>query len=499
MEILQALSGVLNPSTLLYIFLGVVVGELVGVLPGISSPAAIAILLPATYALAPTDGLAVLAGIWYGSSYGGVITSILLNIPGEGDSVISTLDGYQMARQGRGSLALGVSAFGGFFAGTVALILLQFIGPRVAAMAVRFGPPEFFALMFFGLALVSWLAGDSIVKGMISCALGLLFGTVGGDIVSGESRLTFDQTVLLDGIGFVPAVVGLFGLGEVLHTVGGKLDAGGQYRFSVRGLFPRGREWRPAIGSTLRGTVVGFIAGAIPGVGPTNATFIEYAAEKGLSKSPEEFGKGKLEGVAGPSAASHAATIAGMVPLLALGIPASATAAIFMGGFIIHGLFPGPLLYHDHPQVVWSLLAALYVGNFMLLLMNTTLIPVMVWTVGVARPYIAPLIGVLTLIGAYSLSSNPADIWIAICFGILGYVFRVGNFPLAPLVIAMVLGRKAETALRQSLQMSEGDFSVLFTRPVSAALMVLAIMVLVSAVVSNRLRVARLRSARGVR
>ena len=245
MDIFQAMLGVINPTTLLFILLGVTVGELVGILPGISSPAAVALLLPATYGLPPTDGLAMLAGIWYGSAYGGIITSVLLNIPGEGDSVIATLDGYQMAKQGKGALALGVSAFGGFFAGTIALIALQFVGPGVADAAVRFGPQEFFALMFFGLALVSWLSGKSIVKGMISAALGLLIGTVGLDIVSGEPRLTFDQTNLLDGIGFVPAVVGLFGLGEILHTVGGKLEVGSKSTFNMRGLLPRGPEWGP--------------------------------------------------------------------------------------------------------------------------------------------------------------------------------------------------------------------------------------------------------------
>lgn len=494
MDILQALANVLNPATLLFIFLGVVLGELVGVLPGISSPAAVALLLPTTYALAPINGLAMLAGIWYGSSYGGIITSVLLNIPGEGDSVISTLDGYQMAKQGKGSLALGVSAFGGFIAGTIALIVLQFIGPGVANVAVRFGPQEYFALMFLGLALVSWLSGKSILKGMVSCALGLLIGTVGGDIVSGESRLTFDQTVLLDGIGFVPVVVGLFGLGEVLHTVGEKLDVADQPHFSVRELFPRKGEWSPSIWSTLRGTVMGFIAGAIPGVGPTNATFLEYAVEKGLSKTPERFGKGALEGVAGPGAAAHAGTIAGMVPLLSLGIPASGTAAILMGGFIIHGLFPGPLLYKEHPDIVWGLIASLYIGNVMLLLMNTLLIPFLVWIVGISRPYIAPLIGVLTLIGAFCLRNNPFDIWLAICFGILGYIFRITNIPLAPMVIALVLGRKAETGLRQSLQISGGDFSVFFTRPVSASLIALAIVVLLVPIVSPWVRRVRSRA-----
>jgi putative tricarboxylic transport membrane protein len=484
MDILHGLVSVLNPTTLLFIFVGAFVGEVVGVLPGISSPAAVALLLPATYALTPTDGLSMLAGIWYGSTYGGIITSVLLNIPGEGDSVISTLDGYQMAKQGRGSLALGVSAFGGFFAGTIALIMLQFVGPRFANLAIRFGPQEFFGLMLFGLALVSWLSGKSVVKGMVSCALGLLIGTVGGDIVSGESRLTFDQSVLLDGIGFVPAVVGLFGLGEVLHTVGEELPAGDKTKFTLRGLFPRRGEWHPAIWSTLRGTVLGFIAGAIPGVGPTNATFIAYAVEKKISKTPEKFGAGAMEGVSGPNAAGHSGTIGGMVPLLSLGIPASGTAAILMGGFIIHGLFPGPLLYREHPEIVWAVIGSLYVGNVMLVLMNTLLIPIMVWMVGVARPYIAPLIGVLTLLGAYSLRNSPFDVWLAIAFGILGYIFRIGSIPLAPLVIALILGRKAETGLRQSLQMSGGDFSVFFTRPVAAILIIAAIVVLLAPIVS---------------
>lgn len=494
MDILQAMANALNPTTLLFIFLGSVVGQVVGILPGISSPAAVALVLPATYALAPLNGLAMLAGIWYGSSYGGIITSVLLNIPGEGDSVISTLDGYQMAKQGRGALALGVSAFGGFFAGTIALIVLQFIGPSIAVIAIRFGPQEYFALMLFGLALVSWLSGQSLTKGMVSCVLGLLIGTVGGDIVSGENRLTFDQTVLMDGIGFVPVVVGLFGLGEVLHTVGGRSDVGGKTDFSLRGLFPRMGEWATSIWSVLRGTVIGFVAGIIPGVGPTNATFIEYAVEKGLSKTPERFGTGALEGVAGPGAAGHAATVAGMVPLLSLGIPASATAAILMGGFIIHGLFPGPLLYKEHPEIVWGLISSLYVSNVMLVLMNTLLIPFMVWVVAKSEPYIAPLIGVLTMMGAYCLRSSPFDIWLAICFGILGYVFRITNIPLAPMIIALVLGRKAETGFRQSLQISGGDFSVFFTRPVSAILIILAIIVLLVPIISPWVRRVRSRT-----
>ncbi len=497
MDIFQAMAGVLNPTSLLAILLGVTVGELVGVLPGISSPAAVALLLPVTYGLPPVDGLAMLAGIWYGSSYGGIITSVLLNIPGEGDSVIATLDGYQMAKQGRGALALGVSAFGGFFAGTVALLALQIFGPGVADVAVRFGPQEFFALMFFGLAIVSWLSGKSIVKGMISCGLGLLIGTVGLDIVSGESRLTFERTDLLDGIGFVPAVVGLFGLGEILHTVGGRMDMGQRTHFSMRGLLPRGPEWGPSIWSSLRGTVVGFVAGAIPGVGPTNATFISYALEKRISRTPEKFGEGALEGVAGPGAAGHSGTIAGMVPLLSLGIPASGAAAVLVGGFIIHGLFPGPLLYREHPEIVWGLIGSLYVGNVMLVLMNTLLIPVLVWIVEIARPYIAPLIGVLTLIGAFSLHNNPFDIWLAMAFGILGWVFRIGDFPLAPMVIALVLGRKAETGLRQSLQLSGGDFSVFFTRPMSAVLMTMGILVLAGPILGAIHRAVRSKFGQG--
>lgn len=490
-DLLKAFASVATPSTLLFILIGAILGELVGILPGISSVAAVALLLPATYGMRPIEGLAMLSGIWYGSSYGGIITSVLLNVPGEGDSVIATIDGHAMAKQGRGAMALGVSAFGGFFAGTIALIVLQMVGPGIADVALRFGAPEFFALTTFGLALVSWLSGKSIVRGLIATALGLLIGTVGMDLVSGEARLTFGQPLLLDGMGFVPAVVGLFGLGEVLHTVGTKMELGQRARFTMRGLLPGKGEWSPSIWSTLRGTVVGFVAGAIPGVGPTNATFIEYALEKKVAKNADRLGQGAIEGVAGPGAAAHAGTIAGMVPLLSLGIPASGTAAVLMGGFIIHGLFPGPLLYKEHPEIVWQLIASLYLGNVLLVAMNTLLIPVFVWLVDIAKPYTSPLIGVLTVIGAFSLKNNPFDIWLALGFGVLGYVFRVGSLPLAPLVIALILGPKAETSLRQSLVMSVGDPTVFFTRPISAVLLTSAILVLVGPAISAGLRMAR--------
>jgi putative tricarboxylic transport membrane protein len=494
---LSAFADVLTSTTLLAILAGVAVGQLVGILPGISSPAAIALLLPATYTLGPVPGLAMLSGIWLGSSYGGIITSVLLNIPGEGDSVIATLDGHQLAKRGRGSLALGVSALGGFFAATVALVALQAMGPNVAGVAIRFGPPQIFALMVFGLAVVAWLGGDSVVKNLISVVLGLIVGTIGTDIVSGESRLTFGSPELLRGIDFVAVVVGLFGLGEVLHTVGTRFNIGERARFAFGDLFPRVGEWRASILSTLRGTALGFVTGIVPGVGPTNATFIAYALEKKLAAEPARFGKGAIEGVAAPGAAGHAATIAGLIPLLALGIPASATAAILVGGFVIHGLFPGPLLYLQNPEVVWGLIASLYVANIILVLVNTMFIPVLVTSVRLARSHLSPVIGVLTMIGAYSLANNVFDMWIALVFGLIGYVFRLLNIPIAPLVIALVLGAKAEKSLRQSLVMSGGDLGIFLSSPIAMSLLVLAALILIAPILGKPIQ--RMRTAAGER
>ncbi|MFZ4439258.1 MAG: tripartite tricarboxylate transporter permease [Syntrophales bacterium] len=494
--LLQAFSMVFTPTTLLFILLGVLLGELVGILPGISSPAAVALLLPLTYAIGPMAGLSMLAGVWFGSSYGGFITSILLNIPGEGDSVIATLDGYQLNKKGRASLALGLVAFGGFFAGTVSLIFLQFVGPNVAKVAIRFGAPEFFGLMIFGLSIVAWLSGKSVIKGILSTMLGLMIGCVGMYVVSGEARLTFGQIRLLDGIGFVPAVVGLFGLGEVLHTVGKQEEMVHIAPISMRGLLPSGRvEWKAAIGSAIRGTIIGSILGIVPGIGPTNTTFIGYAAEKALSKDPDKLGNGAIEGVTSPSAAAHSATISGMIPLLSLGIPASGTAALLLGAFMMHGMFPGPLLYRDHPEIVWGIIISLYVANVMLVIMNTVLIPFLVWIVAVSTPYLSPLIGILTLIGAYTLRNNVFDVWVALGFGLLGYVFRVASIPLAPLVIALILGPRAETALGQALVVSGGDPSVFFRRPVAAVFLVLAMIILLTPAISALVKRSRQRAA----
>lgn len=476
----HALLDVLTIGNLLAILAGVAVGQLVGILPGISSPAAIALLLPATYAMGPVPALAMLAGIWLGSSYGGIVTSVLLNIPGEGDSVIATLDGHQLALKGRAAAALGVSALGGFFAATMSLVILQLVGPSIAQVALQFGPPQIFALTVFGLAVVAWLGGASVLNSLISTVFGLMVGTVGTDIVSGESRLTFGSDNLLGGIGFVPVVVGVFGLGEVLHTVGAKLALSHGAKIPFRDLLPQPAERKPSINSTLRGTILGFVTGLVPGVGPTNATFIAYALEKKVAKNPERFGQGAIEGVAAPGAAAHAATISGLIPLLALGIPASATAAILVGGFVIHGLFPGPLLYSQHPEVVWGLIASLYVANILLIALNTVFIPVLVASVRLARAHISPIIGVLTMIGAFSLSNNIFDMWLALAFGLFGYAFRLLNIPIAPMVIALVLGANAEKSLRQSLVLSAGHLDIFWDSPIVVALLLLAACVLLS-------------------
>jgi putative tricarboxylic transport membrane protein len=486
---MDVLSGVahgfaaaIDPLTLLATFAGAILGTLVGILPGIGSPTAIALLLPLTFSMGPVPALAMLAGVWYGSSFGGIITSVLLNIPGEGDSVIATLDGHEMALKGKGGLALGISAIGGFIAGTAGLIMLMFVGPAAARMSLTFGPPEYFALMLLGLSLIVWLSTGSPAKGFLSAGLGLLVGCVGIDLTSGAERLTFGNVNLLSGIDFVPVVVGLFGFSEVLTNMSEKASAAprsmGRISLGLKDLLPSNRqEVHQSWTSILRGTIAGLFIGVIPGAGPMVSTFTSYALEKRLSKTPERFGKGELAGVAGPGAASHAATIAGLVPLLSLGLPASATAALILSGFLIHGLFPGPELFNTHPEVVWGLVASLWIANLFLLILNTALIPLLIWALRILEGILPALIAILVILGAYSLRSSVFDVWIALIFGLIGYAFRLFGFPLAPLVIALVLGSKAETALLQTLTLSDGSLGIFVTRPRTAVMMALAFLI----------------------
>jgi putative tricarboxylic transport membrane protein len=467
----------LMPTTLIAAIVGGILGTVVGILPGIGSSAAVALLLPLSYSMPPVAALSMLAGVWYGSTYGGIITSVLLNIPGEGDAVIATLDGFQMAKDGRGGVALGVSALGGFFAGTVALIFLMYIGPTAAQLSLKFSPADFFALMFMGLSLIIWLSGDDMAKALISAAIGLLIGSVGIDATSGQERLTFGSVEMLNGIDLVPVVIGLFGLGEALTSLGEAqvTTAPKAIKLGVRQLLPENAvEWLRTVKATIRGTVCGIVVGLLPGAGPTISTFVAYAIEKKSSRDPQRFGKGAIEGVASPEAASHSATIAGLVPLLSLGLPSSSTAAVLLGGFLIHGLVPGPLLFRDHPDIVWGLIASLYIANLFLLLLNTALIPLLIWSLQAVKGILPPLIAVLVIIGAYSIRSSVFDVWLAVGFGLLGFVFRILGVPLAPLIIALVLGPKAEIALRQSLVLSDGSFLTFVSDPWSAVMVVIA-------------------------
>lgn len=493
------LSAALLPGTLLATAAGALLGTLVGILPGLGSPAAVALLLPLSFAMEPVAALALLAGVWYGSSYGGIVTAVLLNIPGEGDSVIATLDGYEMARQGRGGVALGISAVGGFVAGTIALLLLMYLGPSAARLSLAFGPPDFFALMFMGLSLIVWLSAGGLARGLLSAGLGLLLGIVGIDLMSGEARLTFGSVQLLSGVGFVPVVIGLFGLSEVLSNVGQSQPGGTVRTISLgwRDLLPESRaERRRSVLSILRGSGAGFLIGLIPGAGPTVSTFVAYAVEKKLAREPARFGKGAIEGVAAPEAANNAATVAGMIPLLSLGLPASSTAAVLLGGFLVHGLVPGPLLFRDHPDVVWALIGSLYVGNVILLVLNTALIPLLIRLLAALRGVLPAVVVVLVILGAYSLRSSIFDIGIALTFGLVGYVFKRSGIPLPPLVIALILGPKAEVAMRQSLTLSDNDFSVFVTSPWAGAMMAVSLLVLAQPLVGAARR--RLAGRRGV-
>lgn len=481
-DILGGLQEALLPSTLLAILIGVLLGTLVGILPGLSSPTAVAILLPVTYSLSPVAALSMLAAIWYGSSFGGIITSVLLKIPGEGDSVIATLDGHAMAKQGKARVALGVSAIGGAIAGTVGLIGLMFLGPTIAELAKQFGPPENFALMLLGLSLIVWLSGQTLARGLISAGLGLIIGMIGTDVITGTQRLTFGTIDLLGGIEFAVVVVGLFGLGEVLATLTLKSEvpaSGGAMSFRLRGLLPARGERKGTSLAVGRGSLIGFVIGAIPGAGPSVATFVSYAVEKKSSKRPETFGHGAIEGVAGPQSAAHSATISGLIPLLSLGLPASATAAILFGGFLIHGVVPGPQLFEDHPIVVWGLILGLWIANILLLVLNTALIPLLIKLLEIVRPVLPAVIGVFVLLGAFTLGNSVFDIGLALAAGVLGYFFRLFGVPLAPFVIALILGPQAEVAVRQSLIISGGSPTIFFSSVFASVLVVAALIILI--------------------
>lgn len=479
----------LQPQNLLYCFVGVTMGTLVGVLPGIGPTATIALLLPATFKLNPVSALIMLSGICYGAMYGGSTTSILLNIPGEASSVVTCLDGYQMARQGRGGPALGIAAFGSFIAGTFSVLGLVLLAPTLAELGLKFGPPEYFALMIMGMTVVAYLARKSMIKALIVTVVGVILGCVGLDPITATPRFTFGMLELTDGISLAPVVMGLFGIAEVLENLG-VLARVEVFAGKIKGLFPNREDWRRSVGPIARGSLLGFFLGLLPGVGAIVPQFLSYALEKRLSGHPERFGKGEIEGVASPEACNNAAVGGTFIPLLSLGIPSNAMTAILLGALMIYGLTPGPLLIKNSPDLFWGVIASMYIGNVLLLILNLPLIPVWVNVLKIPYSYLSSFIILFCLMGAYSLNNSIADIYVAVFFSLAGLLMKKFDFEPAPLILAFVLGPLLETALRRSLILSDGSLLIFLERPISAAFILFALVVLVLPLFS-RIRLGR--------
>jgi putative tricarboxylic transport membrane protein len=469
----------LAPANLLFAFLGAALGTAVGVLPGIGPALTVALLLPATYQLTPTGSFIMFAGIYYGAMYGGSTTSILINTPGESASIITALEGNRMARRGRGAAALATAAIGSFVAGTLGTIGLTFLAPVLVRVALSFGPAEYFALMVLAFTTVSAVLGGSRLRGSISLFLGLALGVIGIDTQTGQARYTLGIPALYDGVGVVLVVVGLFAVGETLY-VASRYRAGTDV-IAIRGsVWMTREEWRRSWKPWLRGTALGFPIGALPAGGAEIPTFLSYLVEKRLAEKPEEFGRGAIEGVAGPEAANNAAAAGVLAPLLTLGLPTSATAAILLAAFQGYGLQPGPLLFQNSPDLVWGLIASLYIGNLMLLVLNLPLAPIWVRLLMIPRPYLYGGILVFAVLGAYSSTGSTADVVIMLVIGVVGYLMRVYDFPVAPVLVGMILAPLAEQQLRRALAISQGDPSVFVTRPIAAGILAVAAAVLLA-------------------
>jgi putative tricarboxylic transport membrane protein len=466
-----------QPVNFLYCFIGVFIGTLIGVLPGIGPVGAISLLLPITFHIPPISAIIMLAGIYYGSMYGGSTTSILVNIPGEATSVVTCMDGYQMARRGRAGPALGISAFGSFIAGNLSIIGLMFLVYPLASVALRFGPPEFFTLMCLGLILVTYLARGSMVKALMMAVWGLALSFVGMDLFTSRQRFVFGIPQLMDGVGLIPLVMGLFGISEVLINIGTS-ETQEILKTKIRNIFPNLKDWKESILPIIRGTGIGFFLGILPGAGALTSPFMSYVVEKKLSKNPEKFGTGAIEGVAGPEAANNAATGGAFIPLLSLGIPPNVIMALLLGALMIHGIFPGPLFIQKYPELFWGTIASMYVGNTMLLILNLPLIPFWVQILKVPYKILFPLILLFCLIGVYSVNNSLFDVILMIIFGILGYFLRRSGFELAPLVLAFVLGPIMERTFRQSLIISGGSFSIFLERPIAGFSLVITLILI---------------------
>lgn len=480
--LLSGFQVVFQPVHFLYCFLGVFVGTLVGVLPGIGPVGAMSILLPTTFGVSPVAGVVMLAGIYYGAMYGGSTTSILVNIPGEAASVVTCLDGYQMARKGRAGPALGMSALGSFIGGTFSIIALMFLAYPLSEVAVQFGPPEYFSLMCMGLVVVTYLAKGSLSKALVMAILGLILGVVGTDPISGKLRFTLGFAELADGIDLVPLAMGLFGISEVLTNIEKPIKRV-IFEAKIEHLLPNREDWKRSTGPIIRGSVLGFFLGILPGGGSILASFVSYSMEKKISKHPEQFGTGAIEGLAGPETANNAATGGAFVPLLALGIPPNVVMALLFGALLVHGVYPGPMLMKQHPEIFWGTIASMYVGNAMLLVLNLPLIGLWVKLLKVPYRILFPLILLFTLIGSYTINNKTFDVLVMIVSGLAGYILRKFEYEEAPLILAFILGPILEQAFRQSLIMSNGSLAVFLTRPIALVALALSAFLLASTVI----------------
>jgi putative tricarboxylic transport membrane protein len=482
----------LQPANLMWCFVGCFLGTIVGILPGLGPPATIALLLPLTFGMDPTGGIIMLAGIYYGAKYGGSTTSILLNMPGESSSVASCIDGYQMARRGRAGAALGIAAIASFVAGTFGVVALTLVAPPIAAFALSFSSPEYFALMVLGLALVVLLSDTSLVKGLLSLLVGLWLTSIGTDLFTAQSRFTFGQSALLGGVDFMVVAIGLFAIAEVLLRIeeGQKAQPLPIPR-GLRNLLPSLAELKACRFAFFNGSVTGFLIGVLPGAGSSIASFIAYGVEKAVSRHPEKFGTGVPEGLAAPEGANNADSGGALVPLLTLGIPGGSTTAILLSALVLWGLRPGPLMMQESPDVFWGLVASMYIGNVVLLLLNLPLAPMFAQILRVPVYVLYPLILGISIVGAYSVSGNMFDIGLLTAFGLLGYLMAKLRYPAAPLILGFVLGDAMERAMRQSLTMSQGDLGILVERPIAAVLLATAALILLTPLLGrlNRLRV----------
>lgn len=499
METLQSLLGgfaiALTLPNLFWAFLGVTLGTAVGILPGIGPALTVALLLPVTYSLDPVGSFIMFAGIYYGGMYGGSTTSILLNTPGESASIITAIEGNRMAKRGRGAAALATAAIGSFVAGTIATLGLTFVAPVMVDVALRFGPADYFALMVLAFTTVTAVLGSSMLRGLTSLLFGIGLGLVGIDVQTGQARYTLGVLELLDGINVVIVAVGLFAVGETFYVASRQRRSGGQIEAVKGSIWMNAEEWRRSWKPWLRGSLLGFPLGSLPAGGAEIPTFLSYALEKRLTKHPEEFGEGAIEGVAGPEAANNAAAAGVLVPLLTLGIPTSATAAIMLAAFQQFGLQPGPLLFANAPDLVWGMIASLYIGNAMLLVLNLPLVGLWVRLLTIPRPLLYAGILLFATLGTYSLGNSVVDLITLYVIGVIGFLMRRFSFPVAPAVIGMILGPLAEAQFRRALAISQGDWSVFFARPISLTLLILAALTLLLPVVLGVLQSRRNRAS----